>query len=269
MIKEKDIVFVTTTLYTKWLFYQSSIIKELFPESTHIWVDGRKNWPNSWFDWIAKLKYRKEKYYVHVDEDFFFTSKKEFMKCIELMENDDISLLGCPDGYHQFRQHNPVAINTFFMIGKIEDLKEVSFEGIKFMFNKEKDDWENSYNILFKNEFIKEFNYNFPQDQNCRFDNYEPYYVFMWLLKEKNKKFGYLYPKYNEEYKVTTPMLEVNSEPIGYHMWYTRQWNSYMDVLGLPNIERYKKMELFLNGKYKFSNFKKRLIYFIKLIISK
>ena len=52
MIKEEDIVFVTTTLYTKWLAYQLEIIKKLFPKSQHIIVDGRGNWPNSWFYWI-------------------------------------------------------------------------------------------------------------------------------------------------------------------------------------------------------------------------
>ncbi len=264
MIKGKDIVFVTTTLYTKWLYYQSAIIKKLFPDSNHIWVDGTKNWPNSWFNWIDKIKHRKEKYYIHIDEDFFITNKNELFKCLELMEKENLNLLGCPDGYHQFRQHNPIAINTFLMIGKVKDLKDLNFDGISFKFNKEKDDWENNFNIKFKEEYKKDFIYKFPQDNECRFDNYEPYYIFIWLMKEKNKKFDYLYPKYNIEYKVTTPMFTPDSEPIGYHMWYTRQWNSNMDVLGMPNIERYKKIEILINDLYDFSSIKNKVLFYLR-----
>ena len=74
MIDESNIVFVTTTLYTKWLNYQSEIIKNLFPDSQHIIVDGRGNWPNSWFYWIDEVKKSDRKYYIHIDEDFFITS---------------------------------------------------------------------------------------------------------------------------------------------------------------------------------------------------
>jgi len=128
MIRERDIVFVTTTLYTKWLNYQKKIIKELFPDSQHIIVDGRGNWPNSWFYWIDEVKKCDQKYYVHIDEDFFITSKEEFLKVFEKMESENIDLIGCPDGYHQFRGANPVAINTFLMYGKVDDVKKINVD---------------------------------------------------------------------------------------------------------------------------------------------
>jgi len=78
MIKEKDIVFVSTTLYTKWLYCQSAIIKTLFPDSNHIWVDGTKNWPNSWFNWTDKIKHIKEKYYIHKMKIFLLLIKTNF-----------------------------------------------------------------------------------------------------------------------------------------------------------------------------------------------
>ena len=43
------------------------------------------------------------------------------------MESESIDLMGCSDGYHHFRQNNPVAINTFFMIGKVEHLEKIDF----------------------------------------------------------------------------------------------------------------------------------------------
>lgn len=88
MISE-DIVFVTTTLHTKWLDYQQKIIKILFPESDIIIVDGRGNWPNSWFYWIDEVKKSDKKYYIHIDEDFFITSKEELLKSIQKMEDNN------------------------------------------------------------------------------------------------------------------------------------------------------------------------------------
>ena len=34
-------------------------------------------------------------------------------------------------------------------------------------------------------------------------------------------------------------------------MWYTRYWDSPMDVHGLPNSERYRRIEEYLKLKYK------------------
>lgn len=264
MINEKEILFVTTTLYTKWLYYQSAIIKNLFPNSKHIWVDGTKNWPNSWFNWIDKVKNRPEKYYVHIDEDFFMTDKNEFLKCIEFMENNDCDLLGCPDGYHQFRQHNPVAINTFLMFGRVKDLAGLDFKDIKFKFNETSNEWDNNFNIKYKEAYSKDFVYNFPAEHGCRYDNYEPYYAFLWLMKESNKKFAYLYPFYNTEFKSTSPKISPESPVIGHHMWYTRQWHKTMDVLGTPNVERYQKMEVFLKTQYNFDSTFDKLKFLIK-----
>ena len=105
-VQEKDIVFVTTSLFTKWLEYQQKILKTLFPNSQIIVTDGRKNWPVSWFYWIDKVKKTKKKYYIHIDEDCFLTSKTELLKAVEALETRKIDLLGCSDGYHRFRSNS-------------------------------------------------------------------------------------------------------------------------------------------------------------------
>lgn len=54
-------------------------------------VDGTKNFPKSWFYWIDIIKNTNKKYYVHLDEDFFITSKREVLLCLEkLNENSNI-----------------------------------------------------------------------------------------------------------------------------------------------------------------------------------
>ena len=256
MIKEIDIVFVTTTLYTKWLDYQQSIIKRLFPESEVITVNGNGNWPNSWFYWIDEVKKSDKKYYIHIDEDFFISSKEELMKAVQSMEDNQIDLLGCPDGYHHFRGANPVAINTFLMIGRVDDVKRLKTDLKSAKYQLVTSDgrvysWINNLGIKFKEEYKKDFNYRF-EDQggsNFQFDH-EPYYAFLWSMKELGCKFDYLYPHFDERFKSTNPRLETDSPDIGIHMWYTRQWSNRMDVWGLPNIERYNLVEKFIKEEY-------------------
>jgi len=249
MIKEKDIVFVTTTLYTKWLGYQKRIIKELFPDSHHIIVDGRNNWPNSWFYWIDEVKKCDQKYYIHIDEDFFITSKDELLKVIEKMDSESIDLIGCPDGYHHFRGANPVAINTFLMFGRVDDIKRINTDLKNMRFNLTSFDgstysWQNSYGIRFKESYKSDFNYQFDKQGGSNFINeHEPYYAFLWTMKELGCKFDYLFPYFDERFKSTNARLTTDSPDIGIHMWYTRNWHETFDVHGLPNRERYERVE--------------------------
>lgn len=245
MIKESDILFVTTTLYTKWLDYQSKIIKNLFPDSNHIVVDGRKDWPNSWFYWINQIKNSECKYFIHLDEDFFLTSKEELLKVIQKMDDENIDLMGVPDGLHHFRGANPIAINTFLMIGRVDKLKNLDLSKIQFAYTQK--GWMNNYNLIYKDSYKKDWNYKFTQHGGSNFNfEQEPYYAFLWAMKDIGCKFEYLYPHFDERFKSTNPRLKEDSKDIGIHMWYTRQWNTNMDVWGLPNIERYKLVEKYL-----------------------
>ena len=252
MINESDIVFVTTTLYTKWLDYQKSIIKKLFPDSEHLIINGKGNWPNSWFNWINELKKSNKKYYIHIDEDFFITDKNELLNVIQKMESKNIDIMGCPDGYNHYRNGNPVAFNTFLMFGRISDIKRISinFDQVVFgmtMINGAYS-WINSHGLSYKEEYGKDFNYKFKIQGGSNFEvNYEPYYAFIWHMKDLGCKFEYLFPSFDERFNSTNPRIEENSNDIGIHMWYARQWNSSEVIYGMTNLERYTKVENFLN----------------------
>lgn len=247
MIENKDIVFVTTTLYTKWLGYQQRIIKDLFPDSEIIVIDGRINWPNSWFYWIDEIKRLDKKYYIHIDEDFFITSKDEVLKAINKMESNSIDLIGCSDGYHQFRGANPVAINTFLMIGKIDKIKDIKKDLKSSRYYYTDKGWLNDFGLSFNNRYLKDFEYKFEKQGESNFKiEQEPYYAFLWEMKEIGSKFDYLYPHFDDRFKSTNPRLEKNSPDIGIHMWYTRQWDSNMYVWGMKNIDRYNRIENYI-----------------------
>lgn len=243
MFSEQDICFVTTSIYTKFLDYQSEIIKREFPNSYHLIIDGTSNWPNSWFYWIEEVKKLPHRFFIHIDEDFFLTSKSELLRVIEKMEDQNIDVIGVPDGYFQFRGANPVAMNTFLMIGRTEVLKKLDFTSIRFYFDQNKG-WLNNYNIKFKEDYKKDFNYTHPVQGGFNFGyEQEPYYAFFWSLKELGYKFDYLYPHFDDRFKSTNPRISIDSSDIGIHMWYTRSWFTNQDVHGMSNIDRYNKIE--------------------------
>lgn len=251
MIKDSDIVFVTTSMSTKWIDYQQKILKQNFPGSYFVTVDGRGNWPKSWFYWIEKVKSQNCKWYIHIDEDCFLESREEVIKLLEKMEDEDISISAISEAYCHFRGNNPVAFNSFFLVGRVEDLKDVNLNLERIQFTPTENGWANSLGIKFKEEYKEGFEY--VHEKAWPYENYsseaEPYYLFCWLMKEKKLNFYYLYPHFDERFKSTNPRIEKDSPDIAIHMWYTRIWGSPMDVHGLPNHERYERVEKYLREK--------------------
>jgi hypothetical protein len=246
MIKDEDIVFITTTLNSKWLGYSKSLVSKFFPNSQHVIKDGSRNWPYAWFYWLEDIKTTSAKWFVHLDEDCFLLSKEPLIALIEKMQTENYSLSAVSDGYHHYRGANPAAINSFFLVGNVEHFNhlEFSLEGLNFWHTV--DGWRNSLDIHY-NPALHRHDFKYPHEkfgngENCDYEQ-EPYYMILWMLKERGRKFNYLYPHFDEKYKSTNPRIDKDSPDICIHMWYTRQWNSSMDVHGLPNIERYKLVE--------------------------
>jgi hypothetical protein len=167
------------------------------------------------------------------------------------METDGIDMIGCPDGYHHYRGANPVSFNSFFMIGRISDIKkiDIDFEKIRIGMASISGSisWINNYDLNFKESYKEDFNYPFKiQGGSNYLVNQEPYYAFIWKMKEIGCKFGYLFPYFDERFKSTNPRISEDSEDIGIHMWYTRNWNNSEDVHGMKNIDRYNVVEKFI-----------------------
>jgi len=251
MIKESDILFVTTSMSTKWISHQQKILKDNFPESSFLIVPGTDRWPNAWFYWIDQVKRSSAKWYIHIDEDCFLENKEEVIKLLQKMENEDIGISAISEAYCHFRGNNPVAFNSFFLVGRIKDLQDINTDFRSVSFYPDENGWANSLGIRFKEEYLQDFKY--VHEKAWPYDNLkseaEPYYLFCWLMKEKKIKFYYLYPHFDERFKSTNPRIEKDSPDIAIHMWYTRMWGSPMDVHGLPNHERYERVEKYLQEK--------------------
>lgn len=250
MIEEKDILFVTTSHDKFLLKKQQKILSKLFPSSNKIVVEEGQ-WPYKWFNWIPLVKGREERYFIHLDVDFFITSKEETMESVREIEKNDYSLYGISDGYDPFRGANPIALNSYYMVGKISDIEELNINLNTLHFSLTESGWKNNLNLYYKDKYLENFRYPHDIREDRKNPNYyysqEPYYIIFWMLLEKRKKIGYLYPKFDERFKSSNPKINKNSPDIGIHMWYSREWRGDMDVFGMKNNERYKKVFEYLS----------------------
>ena len=240
------ILFYTTSTFTDIQDMSSKLIKNFFPDSEHVIIDGRQGWYSVWYKWLEDSKKREYDWIIHIDEDCFLTDNKEILETISYMDKNDIDISGCADGYHEYRGANHVALNSFFMIlnKKCVDTWFNRKELVQF-----KDEWIEEYPFT-KNgntQYIKDI----PMDSNKRNFLYkgasEPYYDFMWTLKDNGIVFNYLEPFLDTRFYSTNLL---NSTII--HMWYQRNRNTNMVVSKLhgniPNKKRFDDVISYLNG---------------------
>jgi hypothetical protein len=234
------IVFLTTSTFSDIQEIQSKCIKRFFPNSDHILIDGRGGWFSIWYKWLDISKNYEADWYIHLDEDCFVTSDSGILEHIQFMIENGIDISGCPDGHFEYRSGNHMALNSFFMIMNRKcidswfDRKEVP------QFRKE---WIEEYPYKKTNVSHYEWNMEFgtsgkPLHLIWKPDT-EPYYDFMWVLKDAGCKFFYIEPVFGEEFQ-TTNLL--NGTII--HMWHQRERFVERIVSTLHKITNRKRFEL-------------------------
>jgi hypothetical protein len=235
ILNKKHILFCTTALYTKSLEFHKKQIDIFFPESEKIIIDGRKNWPNVWYEWIDKSLKTNKEWIIHIDEDCFILNDQSIMNEIDYMLKNNFGIGGCPDGHHEYRNCNHMAINSFFMIIRRDTLiKWKSFLETKKEFPQFKKEWLKPYPFEIKNKSIILESQQWGSWQ----PGSEPYYNFMWVLKEMGVEFNYMKPGFDSENSCTTLL---NNTII--HAWYLRQIDSSKIVSPLHKIENNKRFE--------------------------
>jgi hypothetical protein len=213
------ITFFTTSTFSDIQKIQSDCIKKWFPDSKQILIDGRGGWFIIWYKWLDIAKEIDSDWFIHIDEDCFITDDSEINKLIEFMIENKYDIAGPPDGHFEYRSGNHMALNSFFMI----------------MNRKCIETWHNRTHIpQFKKEWIKDYPYEKKNHSHYEWEmefgssgksvgeiwkpETEPYYDFMWVLKEGDCNFYYLEPGFGEEFQ-TTNLL--NNTVL--HMWHQRQ----------------------------------------------
>lgn len=242
----KDVTFITTTLNPSFAEISRAEIKRFFQESTHHLVYGdHRRWPSSWFDWLGILKNIQTPYYCFLDDDSFITLRCEIERAVNLMKDESAHLYGPCDAWVMWRAGNPVACNPFFMIG------DTQFTN---------DSWNKFSSAKFEQRWFDELEYPFEKinadtgkldDSNIvLFPDYEPFYCFFWSLKKNGGKFKYFYQEQDPVHKGTNLKISPESPILCKHLWYSRFWNSNIDVFGIKNVDRYRN---FLKDEYRFA----------------
>ena len=239
-----EITFLTTSTISDIQVTQSRCIKKFFPDSEHVIIDGNKSFPKVWYEWLDVVKDSESDWFIHIDEDCFITSPDEILKLIEEMKSGGYDIAGSPDGYNEFYRHgNHMAINSFFMVLN----KSVI------------DTWHNRTGNCpqFKKDWIEEYPFERHGDSHFIYnvkllDGYhtwvpysEPYYGFLWVLKQKGLKFKYIEPVFNPTFS-TTDLLNGTVK----HMWFQRQRKSVKVVSAahtISNKDRFDGMLLYIN----------------------
>lgn len=244
MAQQEDILFITPTIWTRWLDESRRLVSSMFPSSEHLVIDGTERWPYDWFKWIDATRDRPQRWLVHIDEDCFLKSGDELLRLISAMEDEGTTLAAVSDGCHHYRGANAVAVNSFFMVMRSEHIKDLGFDTSSLRLGLTPQGWVNNLGIRFDHGLhARDFQYPFEVMGNGSNTAYEqePYYMMLWMLKERGRKFRYLYPHFDDYLKSTNPRIEPGSPDIAAHMWFARDWQSGMDVHGLPNHERYRR----------------------------
>jgi len=232
------ITFFTTTTASDIQQIQSECIKKHFPDSQHILIDGRSGWFTVWYSWLNYAKNIDSDWYVHIDEDCFINSNKEILDLIEFMSKNNYDIAGPPDGHFEYRSGNHMAFNAFFMIMNRKAIESWHNRKSIPQFKKE---WIEEYPYEKKNTSHYEYNMEFgssgkPINQIWKPET-EPYYDFMWVLKDSGIKFFYIEPIFGIEFQ-TTNLL--NDSII--HMWHQRdRWNDSIvsPLHKIPNKQRF------------------------------
>ncbi len=251
MLTDQDILFITPTIWTKWLDHSKRIVAEIFPESEHLVVDGTKRWPYDWFNWIELIKDKPQRWVVHIDEDCFLRSREQLVRLIDTMEKEGTTLAAVSDGYHHYRGANAVAVNSFFMVVRTDHINELNIKLSELKIGYSSGGWTNHLGLRFdptKHALDFEYPHEIMENGSNTNIEQEPYYMLLWMLKEKGRKFRYLYPKFDDYLKSTNPRIDAESPDIAVHMWYARECDHATTVHGLPNNERYRRLSDILGG---------------------
>ena len=238
-----NILFLTTTIGTKWIFYQQYLIKKFFPEAKHVLIDGNMGWDFDkgmdcvWYDFIkvALAHQSTHTYFIHIDEDCFITGPDGILEYIKRIEYGEADLIGPADVIPPIRTENPKALNSFFMIGKIRSLAAVVSEY--------------EIDLTFRSLGMELS----PSIEEYKIE-YEPYYDFFWNYYKQGYKIEFIQTGFHEEFKCTT-LLDARQNTFALHMWFTRNWYSRSSLIyGVSNYTRYKTVGLYLKNKFSFSS---------------
>lgn len=245
--------FYTTSTLSDIGIISSKLIKKFFPESNHFIINGLSGWFKIWYKWIdIANKNDDAEWHIHLDEDCFITNREAIINLIEYMEENNVDIAGMPDGYNKYRSANHMALNSFFMVMNNKSIKTWANRNENYL-PQFKEEWIEPY--LFEKENDTNYIYKdmiFGSDDRYTsqwIPNSEPYYDFMWVLKDSGCEFHYIEPTFYPKYQSTNLL---NNAII--HMWYQRDRNVDKNVSSIHTMSNKKRFDLVIEDMEKIIN---------------
>ena len=228
------LLFVTTSLGTKWESYSQSLIEVAYPESARLVVDGTQNWFPLMF--LEPALAHDSDYIIHIDEDCFLFDSGQLDQLVQYLNaHEDIVMAGIPDGGNYYREHNPYACNLFFLIFKTKAIRE--------LLNADPEWRSRKFNQTFRSG--EDLDESILDQSRIKFDDYEPYYGSFWAILGSGKRIAYLNSSVDPTLLSTDVTFASDEGPMTRHMWYLRSWNR-ADLSpngGITHRARYRLLE--------------------------
>ncbi len=230
---DSQVTFFTASMGTKWTAYSQALLETKFPAAKRVLVDGSRDWDPLCF--VQVCESAGTAYTVLVDEDCFILDSAQLDSMIEyLNENQDISLLGTPDGGTFHRHYNPFACNTFFLIVRNSIVRGVSAE-------------PNWRELTFEDLAPPADRAHLAQLDASRLNTnlHEPYYPFFWWVRKSGGRTCFVLPSVGADTLGSVIHWRNAPRPLLIHMWWLRQWfvNDIEPYLGVSNRSRYDALE--------------------------
>jgi len=158
------------------------------------------------YDWV-----------ILIDEDCFVSDVNEVVSLLKFQMKNNYAFSGPPDGgVMTYRNHNPVAINTFFSILNLKKIKSVYREKVAM---------RTVFNVRLKKH--TPFHLINP-DILYKYNNFEPYYRIFFHCINKNLKPLYLDVENLslKDDKWSTILKSHDGKNFAYHSWFSREWKA-------------------------------------------
>jgi hypothetical protein len=230
---DPQVTFFTASMGTKWTAYSQALLETKFPAAKRVLIDGSRDWDPLCF--VQVCEEARTAYTVLVDEDCFILDSAQLDSMIDFMnENQDVSLLGTPDGGTFHRHYNPFACNTLFLIVRNSLVRGVRAE-------------PNWRALTFRDLMPPIDTAHLAQLDSSRVNTnlQEPYYPFFWWVRKSGGKTCFVMPSVGADTLGSVIYWRNAPRPLLIHMWWLRQWfvTDVEPYLGVSNRSRYDALE--------------------------
>lgn len=175
---------------------------------------------------------------LHIDEDCFIADPDALRRLVDEFRTRGLVAAGVPDGgCIRIREHNPLAINPFFLLLDTQRLRVIRRSDPAIMDSV----WEHRFAERTPHVVM-------TAGVRYQYDNHEPYYPFFYWLHKHDLPVGYLHGEtWTEEPEgLTNTVHGFDGGLVAFHTWYSRDYYHHRPQLGVTLRNCAREIKRFL-----------------------